>query len=329
MFITFWCCDTGLAQSVEYQTMIRQANADLAAENTDRALEEGRKAIELDPSGWEGHLIAAGAFQAKKRYDESTDEFFKALDRAPESKKAGIRALLEKCMREKVTASAAGDQTAISAAKPEITVSQAEVVLWKSIENSANPDDLRAYLSRYPDGSFAPLALQRIAKLVAARETAKLAEANVEKEKERLLALRNTLSGTWMCVDPDQTKVYRRIAYSEPNLSFGYLLENDDFTARYQTDGVRRNVVDGLSEQCAWNAATLTCNIHVHDFLDDNDLDDRSTAIIIAAKGESFELRSEAVGDHRSKWNSSFSQTCADSGRSGAVNPREVGQDSV
>lgn len=45
--------------------------------------------------------------------------------------------------------------------------SQTEIVFWQSIENSTNPDDFRAYLSRYPDGSFASLARNRIAALQA------------------------------------------------------------------------------------------------------------------------------------------------------------------
>jgi hypothetical protein len=43
-------------------------------------------------------------------------------------------------------------------AAPVTTTTQAEIVLWKSIENSINPDDYNAYLQQYPNGAFAALA---------------------------------------------------------------------------------------------------------------------------------------------------------------------------
>ena len=38
-----------------------------------------------------------------------------------------------------------------------------ETVFWQSIQNSANAADLRAYLRQFPDGTFAPLAKNRLA----------------------------------------------------------------------------------------------------------------------------------------------------------------------
>jgi hypothetical protein len=41
--------------------------------------------------------------------------------------------------------------------------------LWKTIENSNNPDDFDAYLKQYPNGAFAPLANARLEKPAWAR----------------------------------------------------------------------------------------------------------------------------------------------------------------
>src|SRR5215831_3383380 len=51
---------------------------------------------------------------------------------------------------------------------------QAEITYWDSIKNSANPEDYRAYLKRYPNGVFSDLARTRLAPFESA-----------EKEKAR------------------------------------------------------------------------------------------------------------------------------------------------
>lgn len=43
-----------------------------------------------------------------------------------------------------------------------------EVLFWESIRNSSNPADFRAYLDRFPNGTFAPLARKRVADLAPA-----------------------------------------------------------------------------------------------------------------------------------------------------------------
>ena len=37
-------------------------------------------------------------------------------------------------------------------------VSEGELTFWNSIKNSGNPDMFRAYLNKYPDGTYAELA---------------------------------------------------------------------------------------------------------------------------------------------------------------------------
>jgi len=51
-----------------------------------------------------------------------------------------------------------------------------EVGLWQTAEKSNNPDDLQAYLDRYPEGQFAPMARRRLATLAEAKRAAEVSE---------------------------------------------------------------------------------------------------------------------------------------------------------
>ena len=55
---------------------------------------------------------------------------------------------------------------------PAPTRSDREVVFWQSVQDSDDPTEFEAYLSRYPDGAFAVLARNRLGKLKASRTTA-------------------------------------------------------------------------------------------------------------------------------------------------------------
>ena len=55
--------------------------------------------------------------------------------------------------------------------------SQGEIVFWESIRNSSDPADFRAYLEQYPQGTYAPLARNRINALQAKPETPPAAAA--------------------------------------------------------------------------------------------------------------------------------------------------------
>ena len=52
-------------------------------------------------------------------------------------------------------------KSSLRAAARAKRVTQAEIVLWKSIESANSPADFQAYLSQYPDGAFTVLAKQR------------------------------------------------------------------------------------------------------------------------------------------------------------------------
>jgi uncharacterized caspase-like protein len=69
-------------------------------------------------------------------------------------------------------------EVATKPAEPEPTsrgTGAAEIAFWESVKNSTNAGDYRAYLEKYPNGEFAPLARSRLAPLEAAEK---------EKEKE-------------------------------------------------------------------------------------------------------------------------------------------------
>jgi hypothetical protein len=51
------------------------------------------------------------------------------------------------------------------------SIASTEHLFWQSIQTSTDPNDFRAYLERYPDGAFAPLALNRLNALGAAPQT--------------------------------------------------------------------------------------------------------------------------------------------------------------
>lgn len=65
-----------------------------------------------------------------------------------------------------------GDQAAEpDNTQPAADGSQSEIVFWQSIVNSSNVADFAAYLDRWPDGTFASLARNRLAELNKTQDT--------------------------------------------------------------------------------------------------------------------------------------------------------------
>jgi hypothetical protein len=93
-----------LAQTADYDKVISQAKADLAAGHNADALAGSQKAIQMDASRWQAYLVAGSALQNQKQFDLAVDNYSKAIERAPEAKKIGVRNVLEQCMREKLSA---------------------------------------------------------------------------------------------------------------------------------------------------------------------------------------------------------------------------------
>ena len=92
-----------LAQTADYNKVIAQAKADLAAGHNAEALAGSQKAIEIDPSRWEAYLVAGGALENQKQFDLAVPNYSRALERAPEAKKSGVRDLIEHCKKLSAT----------------------------------------------------------------------------------------------------------------------------------------------------------------------------------------------------------------------------------
>ena len=59
----------------------------------------------------------------------------------------------------------AGPAAAVAASGSSPVLAQQETVFWESVRESANPAELEAYLARWPNGVYAPLARTRVAAL--------------------------------------------------------------------------------------------------------------------------------------------------------------------
>jgi tetratricopeptide (TPR) repeat protein len=175
LFIALGCLlSVGHAQSESsYDSLIHQGKAQLQAGNNDVALTTANTAIKLNEDRWEAYALAGGALMNLKRYEEAADDFSKGIERAPEAKQAGLRDLRKQCL----LAEAGATPSSVSAAspattQPAVTTTPAEIVLWKSIENSTNAADFQSYLDRYPNGAFAVLAQRHLADAKAQAEKA-------------------------------------------------------------------------------------------------------------------------------------------------------------
>ncbi len=68
------------------------------------------------------------------------------------------------------TKTAALDPKQGAAAPTNATATDMELEFWRSVKNSNKPEELNAYITRYPGGSFESLARARIAELQAAKD---------------------------------------------------------------------------------------------------------------------------------------------------------------
>src|SRR5258708_7600380 len=152
-----------------YDALIQQGKSQLQAGSSEQTAPSGNAAIKMTTERWEGYALIGGALMNLKRYEEAADTLSKAIERAPESKQPALRDLRRQCLLAE-----AGSPAAANTAAPATTTSQAEIVLWKSIENSGNPSDFKAYMTQYPQGTFVSLAQQRL----------DIAEAQVAKQKQ-------------------------------------------------------------------------------------------------------------------------------------------------
>jgi tol-pal system protein YbgF len=163
VFTLFLALTIGAAHAAEsaaggYDALIQQGKSQLQAGNAERAAASGKAAIKISTERWEGYALVGGALMNLRRYEEAADTLSKAIERAPEAKQPSLRDLRRQCL----LAESGSPAVANTGASANAT-SQAEIVLWKSIENSSNPADFQSYLDQYPQGAFAVLAQRHLA----------------------------------------------------------------------------------------------------------------------------------------------------------------------
>ena len=164
---------TGLPAQPAYEDLVSRAGTLLREKKNQEALALIEQAIQLDEKRWEAYVLAASAYSAQQLFDDAIGMLQSALTRAPQERKQLIRDALAECRRQ-IAAKAAPerdvtkDASAARAALPPpagATVSQPEIVLWKTIEKSTHVEDFQAYLDAYPNGLYVPVAQARIAKI--------------------------------------------------------------------------------------------------------------------------------------------------------------------
>jgi tetratricopeptide (TPR) repeat protein len=160
------CFSTVHAQTpTDYDTLIQQGKSHLQASDLDDALTAGRQAIELDPNRWEAYALAGGALMNLRRYEEAADQLSQAIIHAPESKQAGLRDLRKQCALAEVSGNPVNSRNALAGPSQPAAPTQAEIVLWKTIENSQQRGDFETYLAQYPNGAYVSLATRHLKEL--------------------------------------------------------------------------------------------------------------------------------------------------------------------
>lgn len=163
-----------------YDELVHQGNAQLQAGSNDLAFSSANSAIQLNAKRWEAYALAGGALMNLKHYEEAADNFSEAIQLAPVTKQQSLRDLRRQCF---VAGTGPSPATALP---PQPGAMQAEIVLWKSIENSSNADDFKTYLQSYPKGAFAALARRHLDELQAqADRDRQMRQEQEEREEAR------------------------------------------------------------------------------------------------------------------------------------------------
>lgn len=155
---------SGVEGPASYDSLVQLGKLQLQAGSAERAAASGNAAIKMSGERWEGYALVGGALMNLKRYEEAADTLSKAIERAPEVKLAALRDLRRQCLMAETGSPGVASTPPLAA-----TTSQAEIVLWKSIENSRNPADFQTYLDQYPQGAFVALAQRHLGEVLAKR----------------------------------------------------------------------------------------------------------------------------------------------------------------
>jgi len=153
-----------------YDDAVAKARALAAQKDFKAAATTSEQAIQMDDKRWEGYIVAAESYSGQQLYDDAIGMLQMALVRAPNEKKPAIREAITETRKllsgQSPMAAAVPTPSGVSAAppasSPAAAPTQAEIILWKSIEKSKDTSDYRAYLDAYPNGVYAPLASRRV-----------------------------------------------------------------------------------------------------------------------------------------------------------------------
>jgi hypothetical protein len=135
------------------------------------------RGLAIDPSDGRAEYYLADTLVKMKQGNDALPHYATAMGLAPNAKQ-GIEA--EAALRKLLSAIAA----ARAAAKAQ--AAQAETALWQAMQSSGSVPDYRAYLRRYPNGIYAPLANARIDALNAEADRKQQAAS---EEQRRLAAI--------------------------------------------------------------------------------------------------------------------------------------------
>jgi hypothetical protein len=222
-------------QGQSYESLVAKARSLINEKKPQEAVTQSEAAIQLDDKRWEAYVTAASAYSEQQLYDDAIGMLQMALARAPEDKKALVRSAITES-RQHLSAGGTlqpNSERAQPAAggSPTPTPTQAEIVLWKSIEDSNKEEDFQGYLDRYPNGTYASLATARVNKLEAeaaaeAKSKKIREEAAAKVEAEQAEIRKNTLS---------VAHLRARMTLSSNPGGFGHLVISEDHLT-YQGD---------------------------------------------------------------------------------------------
>jgi len=165
------------ARRSEARTLFATAFDFASGGNLDAAKIAFERGLAIDPSDGRAEYYLADTLVKMKQGNDALPHYATAMGLAPNAKQ-GIEA--EAALRKLLSAIVA----ARAAAKAQ--AAQAETALWQAMQNSGSVPDYRAYLRRYPNGIYAPLANARIDALNAEADRKQHAAS---EEQRRLAAI--------------------------------------------------------------------------------------------------------------------------------------------
>jgi adenylate cyclase len=128
-----------------------------AAEETEETAPPESAGIPTDPPA-DSTALDLTMWQTVKDSGD-VEGFLHYLQRFPEGEFAGIA-------RDRITALSEGPSEPSEIAVPPVDADTVvELTFWESVRDSDNPDMYEAYLEKYPDGEFVPLAKVRLEEL--------------------------------------------------------------------------------------------------------------------------------------------------------------------